>query len=56
MVLTVPTVVSRSLTSAFDAAGSACQIWLKTGSARSYRILKQLGVDPAAAAHCAFAH
>src|SRR5690349_10605476 len=33
MVLTALTVVSRSLTSAREAAGSVCQIWLNTGNA-----------------------
>jgi len=32
------------------------EIWLKTGSHRSYEILKQLGVDPTASARSAFAH
>ena len=32
------------------------EIWLKTGSARSYQILKKLGVDPTAAATSALAH
>lgn len=32
------------------------ELWLKTGSARSHRILKELGVDPTAAARSAFAH
>jgi len=32
------------------------EIWLKTGSQRSYRILKELGVDPMAAPHGAFEH
>jgi hypothetical protein len=30
--------------------------WLKTGSPRSYRLLKDLGVDPTTAASCAVAH
>lgn len=32
------------------------EIWLKTGSRRSYQILKRLGVDPTAAGGTAFAH
>ena len=32
------------------------EIWLKTGSARSYALLKRLGVDPTAAGGTAFAH
>jgi hypothetical protein len=32
------------------------EIWLKTGSRRSYRILRELGVDPTAAAPAAIAH
>jgi hypothetical protein len=32
------------------------EIWLKTGSRRSYGILKKLGVDPTASARSAFAH
>jgi hypothetical protein len=32
------------------------EIWLKTGSRRSYQILKRLGVDPSAAARTRFAH
>lgn len=32
------------------------EIWLKTGSRRSYQILKRLGVDPTAAARTRFAH
>jgi hypothetical protein len=32
------------------------EIWLKTGSRRSYRILKTLGVDPTAAAPSAVTH
>ena len=32
------------------------EIWLKTGSARSYRILKELGVDPTAAGRGATTH
>lgn len=32
------------------------EIWLKTGSRRSYEILKRLGVEPAAAAGTTFAH
>jgi hypothetical protein len=32
------------------------EIWLKTGSARSYALLKRLGVDPTTAGGTAFAH
>jgi hypothetical protein len=32
------------------------EIWLKTGSRRSYAILKRLGVEPTAAARTRFAH
>jgi hypothetical protein len=32
------------------------EIWLKTGSKRSYALLKRLGVDPTAAGGTAFAH
>ena len=32
------------------------EIWLKTGSKRSYALLKRLGVDPSAAGGTAFAH
>jgi hypothetical protein len=32
------------------------EIWLKTGSPRSFRILKRLGVDPTPAARCGFTH
>lgn len=32
------------------------EIWLKTGSRRSYRILQELGVDPMSAARSAFTH
>ena len=32
------------------------EIWLKTGSKRSYEILKRLGVEPTAAGGTAFAH
>ncbi len=32
------------------------EIWLKTGSQRSFQILKRLGVDPTPAARCARAH
>lgn len=32
------------------------EIWLKTGSKRSFRILKRLGVDPTPAARCPHAH
>ncbi|HKT71559.1 MAG TPA: hypothetical protein VJQ47_01605 [Steroidobacteraceae bacterium] len=32
------------------------ELWLKTGSRRSYAILKRLGVDPTAAGGTAFAH
>ena len=32
------------------------EIWLKTGSRRSYDILKRLGVEPTAAGGTAFAH
>jgi hypothetical protein len=32
------------------------ELWLKTGSARSYGILKRLGVDPTRAGGTAFAH
>lgn len=32
------------------------EIWLKTGSRRSYRILQELGVDPTTSARSAFAH
>ena len=32
------------------------EIWLKTGSPRSYRILQTLGVDPTVAGRSAFAH
>jgi hypothetical protein len=32
------------------------EIWLKTGSARSYARLKRLGVDPTTAAGTAFTH
>jgi hypothetical protein len=32
------------------------EIWLKTGSKRSFRILKRLGVDPTPAARCPLAH
>jgi hypothetical protein len=32
------------------------EVWLKTGSRRSYDILKKLGVDPTASARSAFAH
>ena len=32
------------------------EIWLKTGSRRSYEILKKLGVDPTASARSAFTH
>jgi hypothetical protein len=32
------------------------EVWLKTGSARCYGILKRLGVDPTRAGGTAFAH
>jgi len=32
------------------------EIWLKTGSARSYARLKRLGVDPTTAGGTAFTH
>ena len=32
------------------------EVWLKTGSPRSYRILKELGVAATAAARTRFAH
>ncbi len=32
------------------------EIWLKTGSQRSYQILRKLGVDPAVAGHGEFKH
>jgi len=32
------------------------EVWLKTGSQRSFQILKRLGVDPTPAARCQRAH